>query len=151
MNFYMHLPFVWWSLHLNGLDISFLHLLGGCLIWNDTNITSCYSDLSVILIWLFCYFPFVREIAYIMLHNFQCSIKIQDSEIQLSAALPGQIEKFCMIFLIFSRQLPELRERVLSVILCTSDYIISTLYLEDIQVCKQHMNDLPFLRSYGVM
>jgi len=56
-----------------------------------------------------------------------------------------------MIFLIFSRQFPELHDRALSVILCTSDYIISTLNLVDIQVFKQHMNDSPFLRSYGVM
>ena len=147
----MHLSFVWWNLHFNGLDIPFLQLLGGCLIWNDTNITSCYSDLSVILMWFFCSFPFVREIAYTVLHNFQCFVKIQTSEILLSIALPGQTEKFCMIFLIFSRQLPELHERALSVILCTSDYIISTLNLEDIQVFKQHMNDLPFVRFYGVM
>jgi len=97
-----------------------------------------------------CYFPFVREIAYTVLHNFQCSIKIQDSEILLSVVLPGQTEKFCMIFLIFSRLLPELHERALSVILCTSDYVISILNLVDIQVFKQHMNDSPFLRSYGV-
>ena len=85
-----------------------------------------------------------------MLHNFQCSIKIQNTEILLSIALRGHTGKFCMIFLIFSRQLPELLKRALSVILCTSDYIISTLNLDDIQVFKQHMNALPFLRFYGV-
>ena len=55
-----------------------------------------------------------------------------------------------MIYLIFSRQLPELHERALSVILCTSYYITSNQNLVDIQVFKQHMNDSPFLISYGV-
>jgi hypothetical protein len=149
MNFYMHLSFVWWSLHFNGLDISFLQLLGGCLIRNDTNFTSCYSDLSVILMWFFCYFHLLEKLPIQCCIIF-CFIEIQNSEILLSTALPGQTEKFWMIFLIFSRQLPELYERALSVILCTSDYIISTLNLEDIQVFKQHMNDSPFLRFYGV-
>jgi len=149
MNFYMYLSFVWWSLHFNGLYIIFT-----LIRWLSNNEWYKYhimlSWFISFLMWLFCYFPFVKEIAYTVLHNFQCSVKTQDSEILLSIALSGQTEKFCMIFLIFSRLLPELHERALSVILCTSDYIISTLNLVDIHVFKQHVNDLTFLRSYGV-